>query len=380
MNPRIVEPVGLASSLVFTMHGLCSDILHASGCRAFRKKAARLEISREREPLVNYGRLEGTSQQAGLPIGGQIKLIPLRRKFPEHLDRFNLIYLVSSALPEHVEEIVAAARKRGARLVWNQNGVAYPGCYGDRYAWLNIRMAALRAQADYIFNQSEFSRTSAERYLGHSDAPSEICLNPVDAKMFSPAETTLPQAPWQILAAGTSHALYRTQSALDTLRCLLARGRPAHLTIAGEFRWNNAAAQVETAIEGIRDHVTFLPPFSQGEAPEIYRRAHVLLHTKFNDPCPTVPIEAMSCGVPVVATHSGGMPELVPSESGILVPVAQSWTRDLAGDPELLSDAVERIMENHAGFSRASKEHAVHAFDLDRWLDRHESAFRELAQ
>ncbi|MEI8311845.1 MAG: glycosyltransferase family 4 protein [Verrucomicrobiota bacterium] len=378
MKPRIVEPVGPVSSLVFTLHGLCSGILHSRGRSAWRKQAAGLKVSRERGPLVNYGHLEGATRQAGLPIGGQIKLIPLRGKFPEYLDGFNLIYLVSSALPDHAEEIVAAARERGARLVWNQNGIAYPGCYGDRYAWLNIRMAALRGQADYIFNQSEFSRASAERYLGHSDAPSESCLNPVDTKMFSPVETPLEQAPWQILAAGTSHALYRTQSAADTLRCLLARGRAAHLTIAGEFRWKGAAAQVEKAMEGIREHVTFLPPFSQGEAPEIYRRAHVLLHTKFNDPCPTVPIEAMSCGVPVAATHSGGMPELVSDDSGILVPIEQSWTRDLAGDPELLADAVERIMEKHAAFSRAAREHAVCAFDLSRWLARHEAVFREL--
>jgi glycosyltransferase involved in cell wall biosynthesis len=203
-------------------------------------------------------------------------------------------------------------------------------------------------------------------------------LNPVDTKMFSPAENPLPHEPWQILAAGTSHALYRTQSALDTLRVLLARGRPAHLTIAGEFRWKDEAVQVRRAMEGIREHVTLLPPFQQSEAPEIYRRAHVLLHTKFNDPCPTVPIEAMSCGIPVVGTHSGGMPELVSRESGILAPVPQSWTRDLAGDPADLADAVERIMDNHAAMSRAAREHAVRTFDVDRWLARHEAVFRNL--
>lgn len=378
MRPIIVEPISPVSAVVFRLRGMCSGLLNFRGRRALRQKAARLQISSAREPLVNYGRLEGATEQAGLPIGGQIKLIPLRKMFPEHLDRFNLIYLVSSALPDHAEEIVAAARRRGARLVWNQNGVAYPGCYGDRYPWLNIRMAALRAQAGYIFNQSEFSRASAERYLGHSETPSEICWNPVDTRMFTPAEAPLPSGPWQLLAAGTSHALYRTQSALETLRCLLARGHSAHLTIAGEFRWKGAAGQVEKALEGIRRHVTLLPPFSQSEAPEIYRRAHVLLHTKFNDPCPTVPLEAMSCGVPVVATCSGGMPELVADGSGILVPVEPGWTRDLAGDPEVLADAVERILGNHAGFSRQARERAVRVFDLDRWLQRHEAVFRDL--
>jgi glycosyltransferase involved in cell wall biosynthesis len=239
-------------------------------------------------------------------------------------------------------------------------------------------MADLHGQADYILNQSEFSRTGAERYLGPSSAASEICFNPVDTKVFSPAETALPQEPWQILAAGTSMALYRTQSALDTLRVLLARGRPAHLTIAGEFRWKDGAAQARKAMEGIREHVTVLPPFRQSEAPDIYWRSHILLHTKYNDPCPTVPIEAMSCGVPVVGTRSGGMPELVSRESGLLVPAPQSWMRDFAGDPDNLADAVEHIMDNHTAMSRAAREHAVRTFDVDRWLARHEAVFRNL--
>lgn len=378
MNPRIVEPVSPASALVYTLREWGSRLRHTRARRAICQRARQLKVSQSREPVLNYGQLEEPARSAALPTGGRIKLIPLREKFPEHLDVFNLIYLVSSALPPHAEEIVAAARRRGARLVWNQNGVAYPGCYGDYYAWFNTRMAALRGQADYILNQSEFSRVSAERYLGRSEAPSEICFNPVDTKAFSPAGVPLPREPWQILAAGTSLAFYRTRSALDTLRILLARGRPARLTIAGEFRWKGGDAQVRRAMEGIREHVTLLPPFRQSEAPEIYRRSHVLLHTKFNDPCPTVPIEAMACGVPVVGTHSGGMPELVSRECGILAPVPRSWTRDLAGDPAALADAVERAMDDHPAMSRAAREHAVRTFDRDIWLARHEAVFRSL--
>lgn len=378
MKPRIVEPVSHASSLIFSLRDWASRIRHLQARRTIRSRAENLRVSKSTEPLVNYGSLEAPAGRTTLPIGGQIKLIPLRERFSPHLDGFNLLYLVSSALPAHAEEIVAAARARGARLVWNQNGVAYPGCYGDYYAWCNIRMAALRDQADYILNQSEFSRAGAERYLGPSAAPSEICLNPVDIKLFSPAERPLPREPWEILAAGTSHALYRTLSVLDTLRILLARGYPARLTIAGEFRWKDSESQVRRAMEGIRDHITLRPPFRQSEAPDLYRRAHVLLHTKFNDPCPTVPIEAMSCGIPVVGTRSGGMPELVLGECGVLAPVAQSWTHDLAGDPADLADAVERVMQNHSAMSLAAREHAVRAFEVNRWLDQHEAVFRRV--
>ena len=371
------DPTAPVSELVFGLRELASIVKNLPVRASARARASQFRLAPALVPSLNYGRMSQPKTDR-LPIGGEIKLIPLRRKFTEHLAAFNLIYLVSSALPPHAEEIVAAAKSRGAKLVWNQNGIAYPGCYGDFYPWFNRRMTNLRAQADYIFNQSEFSRASAERYLGPSSAPSEICLNPVDTAIFSPPAAALPEEPWQILSAGTSHALYRTKSALDTLRALLSRGRPAHLTIAGEFRWKGAEAEVCKEMEGIRDQVTILPPFQQNEAPAIYRRAHVLLHTKFNDPCPTVPIEAMSCGVPVVGTQSGGMPELVPVGAGILAPIPQSWTRDLAGAPNNLADAVERIMENHGPMSRAARDHAVRTFDVARWLARHDAVFHAL--
>jgi glycosyltransferase involved in cell wall biosynthesis len=327
---------------------------------------------------VNYGNLAPVT--VNRPIGGEIKLIHLRKSFPECFDYFNLIYLVSSALPPQVEELVKSAKQKGVKLVWNQNGVAYPGCYGDFYPWFNRRMAFLRSQADYIMNQSEFSRISAERYLGPSSAPSEIAFNPVDTAVFAPRESPLPDGPWRLLAAGTSHALYRTKSALDTLRVLLSRGLDVHLTIAGEFRWENAHEEVAKVMRGLERHVTILPPFRQEEAPEIYRGAHLLLHTKYNDPCPTVPIEAMASGLPVVGTRSGGMPELVPASCGVLVPVEQGWGRDLAGDAGLLADAVERVMGSHGAMTAAARVHAVLTFEATEWLDRHDRVFRMLTE
>ena len=124
--------------------------------------------------------------------------------------------------------------------------------------------------------------------------------------------------------------------------------------------------------------VTLRPPFSQEEAPEIYRGAHLLLHGKDKDPCPTVPIEAMASGLPVIGLASGGMPELVPLQAGRLVPVAKSWTDDCAADPVAMADAVEEIMGNQDSFARAARLHAEKTFDVRAWLDRHEAIFAEI--
>jgi glycosyltransferase involved in cell wall biosynthesis len=370
------EPTLLANELLFALREFGSRIRRFPEKIAARSKAYLISISESGVPAVNYGHL--SPMKADRPIGGEIKLIHLRKAFPECFDNFNLIYLVSSALPAQVEEIVKVAKSRGAKLVWNQNGVAYPGCYGDFYPWFNRRMATLRNQADFIINQSEFSRISAQRYLGSSTVPSETLFNPVDTGVFCPRLEPLPDGPWHILAAGTSHALYRTKSTFDTLRELLSRGHDVHLTIAGEFRWKGAHMQVREAMRGLERRVTILPPFAQEDAPEIYRAAHLLLHTKYNDPCPTVPIEAMACGLPVVGTRSGGMPELVPNSCGILVPVERGWECDLPGDPKALADAVEQVMKNRPAMAGTARSHAVHSFCAQEWLCRHAMVFRRL--
>ena len=55
------------------------------------------------------------------------------------------------------------------------------------------------------------------------------------------------------------------------------------------------------------------------------RRAHLLLHTKVKDPCPSTVVEAMACGLPVVYPASGGTVELVGDEAGIGVAHADTW-------------------------------------------------------
>ena len=49
---------------------------------------------------------------------------------------------------------------------------------------------------------------------------------------------------------------------------------------------------------GLEDAVELLGPYTQAEAPALMRRADLLLHTKYNDPCPTVVLEAMASGLP----------------------------------------------------------------------------------
>lgn len=372
------EPVPWWTDIWLGLHDAGSWVRRWPERRRADDAATRLRFAEGKEPLVHYG--WGGGGPSRRPIGGEIKLLHLRERFPFSPERANLFYLVSSALPPQVERLVRRGRELGMKLVWNQNGVAYPGCYGNRYAWFNRRMRGLLAQADYVVYQSDFSRRSAERYLGLPEAGGEVLFNPVDVEKFAPkgGGVRREDGVWRILAAGTSHAWYRTHSALETLRVLRSRGRKAELTLAGEFRWPGAEGQVREEMRGLEEWVRILPPFGQSEAPELYRGADILLHTKDKDPCPTVPIEAMACGTPVVGLASGGMPELVPASAGKLVAVEESWIRDCAADPGDLADAVGHVMERREEMSRAAREHAVRSFPVNQWLERHAVIFRRM--
>jgi len=344
-----------------------------------KRRCESIQYSRNARPVLNYG-LSAPRSGMRLPIGGEIKYLHLRTRFPEHRQDFNLIYLVSSALPPHVVEVVRAAQARGAKLVWNQNGIAYPGFYGDFYPWFNQTMAALLPMADHVIYQSAFCRDSADRYLGIARGSSEILFNPVDSEKFCPRENLLATSTWELLCAGTNHSFYRVDSPLKAVKILRDRGHPVRLTIAGEFRWRDGDKEFNRAVRklGLETCVVHKPPFSQDKAPEIYRGAHLLLHGKDKDPCPTVPIEAMACGLPVVGLASGGMPELVAPTTGCLVPVPQIWTEDCAADPVALADAVEKVMSDLGSFAQSARRHAQKTFDVRPWLDRHQAIFTEV--
>ena len=132
---------------------------------AFRRALSRRPIALPRgAPALSYGGVL-PREPGAIVAGGRVKLRHLDRAFPEQ-EHFNVLYLVSSAVPPHAGELVRWAKARGAKLVWNQNGVAFPAWAGRRFAETNRPMAELRRLADFVVYQSEFCRESADRFLG----------------------------------------------------------------------------------------------------------------------------------------------------------------------------------------------------------------------
>lgn len=316
----------------------------------------------------------------GVIHGGRVKLVHLAQVYPENKLQTNIIYLVSSAVPQHAEILVRYLKAKGIKLVWNQNGVAYPAWDKENYKSTNSRLASLLYMADYVVYQSEFCRLSADRYLGAARVPSRVLYNPVDTEMFTVSRNPPPVETWQLLVTGTHLQAERVLLILKTLSELIKRGQKARLIIAGRLGWSDAEQQTEVAItkHNLTGCVVLLGAYTQDQAPEIYQSAHVCFHVKYKDPCPTVPIEAMACGVPVIGSMSGGMPELVSNEGGLLLDVPDVWDRMCYPEPEALADAVFEIMSDHEKWCRKARDRAVRQFSKEQWLEEHRKIFTEI--
>jgi glycosyltransferase involved in cell wall biosynthesis len=300
--------------------------------------------------------------------GGMVKFQRLQTVFPNRPRDFNLLYLGSSSLPADEQKVLRLAERRGAPVIVNQNGVAYPGWAGERADELNARLRAVLERADHVIFQSQFCKLAADRFLGEPSGSSEILHNAVDTTAFVPAPEPPPGGP-VILLGGDQTASYRLETALRTLALL----PDARLLVTGTVFDSGRHLADELGLSG---RVLFTGRYAQREAPSIYRRAHLLLHPKVNDPCPNVVLEALASGLPVVHSESGGTPELV-GDAGVGVGSDTTWERDVPPAPDLLAAAIDHVLARLEELRPAARARAE-TFDFAPWVERHRVLFGEL--
>lgn len=335
-------------------------------------------------PQVFYGfdRLPGPQEFGS---GGIIKAQDLQVRFPNVPRGANVLYLISSSLPKFAPRLARLARRAGVKVVLNQNGVGYPGWLPVGWQEHNRPMREVLQLADHVVYQSRFCQETADRFLGRPNGGCEILLNPVDTQAFTPAAADPAPGQFVVLLAGSHHFEYRVRVALEAFAMLRRRLPEARLRIAGRYVWRSdpAAALAEArglaAQLGIAEAVEFEGPYRQTDAAALLRGAHALLHTKYADPCPRLVAEAMACGLPVVYSASGGMPELVGDEAGLGIPAPCDYERDHPPAPEALAEALARVAADKDGYSRRARERAVRLLDVQPWLDRHQTLFEQMS-
>jgi starch synthase len=143
------------------------------------------------------------------------------------------------------------------------------------------------------------------------------------------------------------------------------------------------AAEVDTLVDGLRrerDGVIWIAEMlPKHEVVQVLSHAGVFVCPSVYEPMGIVNLEAMACEAPVVATATGGIPEVVADgETGLLVPIEQaSDGTGLPVDPSrFVADLAERVNaliadpDRAAELGRAGRQRAVDLFSWPRIAER----------
>jgi glycosyltransferase involved in cell wall biosynthesis len=246
-----------------------------------------------------------------------------------------------------------------------------PGSRGERRI-LELERRAMLA-ADALIAVSEKMRNHIIALIGPTIRPITMLHNAIDVDRFAPPISErqkersrralgLPENVAMLLQAGHLLEIKGPHIAVEAARILRDQGELFVLAFVGD---GPMRSRLENFVKEnrLREQVRFLGAIDHDRMPTVYRAADILL-------MPSIPsyraeesfglsaIEALSCGLPVVASRSGGLCETVrDGENGFLVE---------PGDPYELAEMTAGLLadeENRRQMGQEGRDYAVSHHD-----------------
>jgi glycosyltransferase involved in cell wall biosynthesis len=169
--------------------------------------------------------------------------------------------------------------------------------------------------------------------LGFDAGSFALLPNVVDTEVFAPASAFVSAAELTVCWVGTSKPEKRADLVTRAFVRAFSDTADARLVVHGGERWHGEI-RAEAAAAGLTDHVELL---AAGDPLPTYRRSDVLVLPSDVEGTPNVVLEAMACGLAVVATAVGDVPELLDGGRGVLVP---------PNDPDALALALRQLRDD----------------------------------
>ena len=269
-------------------------------------------------------------------------------------------------------------RRRGVRIVQRLNGMNWihrKRTTGIKHAlraeYGNLILNTIRTRlAHQIVYQSRFAQGWWQRVYGQTQAAWKVVYNAVDLAEYSPlGPAELPVDRQRLLlvegslGGGYEGGLETAIQMAEILR--IDYGMALELVVVGKV-----SSQLQVAAQArIKSPLIFKGKVPGEQIPQLDRSAHLLFAADINAACPNSTIEALACGLPVVAFDTGALPELVTEEAGRVVPYGgDPWNLDPPDVPSLAQSAAE-VLTNQAQFRAGARQRAEEAFGLDSMVE-----------
>jgi N-acetyl-alpha-D-glucosaminyl L-malate synthase BshA len=286
------------------------------------------------------------------------------------LDVFHVHYAIPHAVSAYLARAIMGPE--APRIITTLHGTDITLVGNDRSLYPMTRFAL--EQSDGVTCVSEYLRTKT-RDVFNLDRPMEVIPNFVDTRRFLPEpsptlrEHLAPRGERILVHLSNFRQVKRAPDAVRVFAKVRA-ALPARLLLIGDGQDRPEALHLAQTLE-VKSDVIFLG--KQDDVESLLAVADLLLLPSADEAFGLAALEGLSCGVPVIATAVGGVPEVVEDgKSGFLLPV---------GDVGGMADAALALLTDatrYGEFRAAARRRAVEHFDTAQIVPHYEAYYRDI--
>ena len=298
------------------------------------------------------------------------KIIDVAKEF--NLDIVHAHYAIPHAISAYLAKKML--RGNGLRVITTLHGTDITLVGRDATFYQAVKFSIEESDGVTAVSNYLAERTKSEFHISRDI---RTIYNFVDTERFSGIVTRCKKNQFapnnEKLLMHTSN--FRTVKRLsDTIR-ILAHVReqiPAKLLLVGEGPERQKASDLAMEL-GVQDHVIYLG--TQDYIENLLGCADLFLLPSEEESFGLAALEAMSCQTPVIATHIGGLPEVVDhGENGYLYAVGDSKAM-AAGALDLLSN--DELMTS---FKQNARKKAIEVFEQQSIIPQYESYYQTILE
>ncbi|SEQ94882.1 glycosyltransferase family 4 protein [Natrinema salaciae] len=222
----------------------------------------------------------------------------------------------------------------------------------------------LRMQRDvvqdlpHVLTVSESAKHRTVTDFGADPESIQVVHNGIDTELFEPVDRTRTRDRPRVMTTVSADVPLKGARHLLEAVAAVREDVDAELVVVGEFDAGGECDRLITEL-GIGDAIETHSEISYERMVELYGTADIAVVPSLYEGFGLPAGEALACGVPVVATTGGGLPEVV-GDAGVLVE---------PGDADALADAIRDLLaddERRRRLGERGRERIVEEFDWER--------------
>jgi glycosyltransferase involved in cell wall biosynthesis len=215
------------------------------------------------------------------------------------------------------------------------------------------------ARLNHVVTVSQRSRQDIARAFRIDPQRIHVVANGIDTRAFRP-EPDIARNPWQIIStASADQPLKGTQHLIPAVAALVRRFPRLRLVVIGRPKPGGPTERL-IARHALGERIRFVHGVSAEQIRHLYAASAVAVVPSEYEGFGLPAGEAMACGVPLVTTDGGALPEVVGNAARV-VPAA---------DPAALAEAVGALLELPAAerdrIGLAGRRHVLEQFSWSR--------------